>query len=310
MLRLQNRYKFDLVHAHWLIPQGLTAGLVRRWIGAPMLLTAHGADVFASRSRLRKAAARFATSRHDAVTVNSTAMRRQLEQLTGAQADVIPMGVDIKNFGADPAKQSHSDAGPPTILFVGRLAEKKGVEYLVRAMPAIRAHVPGVRLVVVGDGPRRSALEDEVREAGVADAVSFEGAKPNANLPSYYRQADVFVAPSVVASDGDTEALGVVFLEAAACRLPIVATRVGGISDIVKHEETGLLVEQKSPTEIAGAVVRVLGDRLLARHMGQRARQHVEANFSWNVVADRFAEKYEMLLGAGATEDQATLKAA
>lgn len=163
-------------------------------------------------------------------------------------------------------------------------------------MPAIRSSVPGVELVIVGDGPNRQMLEQEVIDAGVQESVRFEGARPNSELPNYYSSADVFVAPSVVAESGDTEALGVVLLEAAGCGLPIVSTRVGGISDVIKHNETGLLVEQKSPAEIATAVTALLRDRSRANSLGTAARRHVTDRFGWDDVAARFAQIYDQLI--------------
>lgn len=295
--RLMKKYRYDLLHVHWLIPQGLSAAVLPAWIDTPKLLTAHGGDVFASTTGIRKGIVKFVSDRHDAVTVNSTAMGKAVHDLTGHESTVIPMGVDLEAFSNLRQQLVGSEGGrTPQILFVGRLAEKKGVEYLIRAMPAIRSSVPGVKLVIVGDGPNRQMLEQEAIDAGVQDSVRFEGARPNSELPSYYSSADVFVAPSVVAESGDTEALGVVFLEAAGCGLPIVSTRVGGISDVIKHNETGLLVEQKSPAELATAVTALLKDRSRANFLGTAARRHVADRFGWDDVAARFAQVYDQLI--------------
>ncbi len=296
--RLMKRHRFDLLHVHWFIPQGLSAAVLPAWIETPKLLTAHGGDVFASTKGVRRGVIRFVADRHDAITVNSSAMGRAVHELTGRESTVIPMGVDLgefRNLNKQNPGSVWSDA--QRILFVGRLAEKKGVEYLIRAMPQVRSQVPDAKLTIVGDGPQRAMLEDEVEALGLRDAVSFEGARPNTELPAYYSAADVFVAPSVVAESGDTEALGVVLLEAAGCGLPIVSTRVGGIPDVIKHNETGLLVEQKSPSELGTAVASLLKDRSRALMLGTAAQRHVTENFGWSDVAARFGELYERLIG-------------
>lgn len=294
--RLTKQVKFDLLHVHWVIPQGLTSAVLPAWITTPKLLTAHGGDVFASKTGLKKNLVKFVADRHNAITVNSTAMGEAVSELTGKASRVIPMGVDLDSFAGSRLEHTVGSAPGRNILFVGRLAEKKGVEYLIRAMPAIREAFPGTKLTIVGDGPRREFLEQEVVAAGLSGSVVFEGARPNSELPAYYNTADLFVAPSVVASDGDTEALGVVLLEAAACSMPIISTRVGGIPDVVRHNETGLLVEQQSPAEIAAAAVELLRDRAKASAFGSAARRHVTENFSWPSVVRRFSETYEELM--------------
>jgi glycosyltransferase involved in cell wall biosynthesis len=293
--RLAKKYRFNLLHVHWVIPQGLSSAVLPASITIPKLLTAHGGDVFASTSGVRKAIVRFVVERHDAITVNSTAMAEAVEDLTGRDSTVIPMGVDLQRFSSAPNRKPFDSASSTQILFVGRLAEKKGVEYLIRAMPQIRSAIPGARLKVVGDGPRREMLEREAVSAGVSESVTFEGARPNSELPDYYNNADLFVAPSVIAESGDTEALGVVLLEAAGCGLPIISTRIGGIGDVVRDGETGLVVQQKSSEELAVAAISLLGDRGKAIRLGDAARRHVMSKFSWDNVASRFAGMYERL---------------
>jgi glycosyltransferase involved in cell wall biosynthesis len=297
--RLTRRYRFDLLHVHWLIPQGLSSAMLPPWIDTPKLLTAHGGDVFASKSAVRKRIARFVANRHDAITVNSTAMRDAVAALTGKPSRVIPMGIDLDRFSENGASARDRADSSNRLLFVGRLVEKKGVEHLIRAMPSIIAAAPGASLTVVGDGPRREALEREALALGVAGSIVFKGALPNSELPSFYNNADLFIAPSVVAESGDTEALGVVLLEAAACGLPIIATRVGGISDVVLHGETGLLVEEKSPGQLANAAIELINDRPRAARLGSAARRHIVESFGWDSVALRFREIYDELIYGG-----------
>jgi glycosyltransferase involved in cell wall biosynthesis len=125
--------------------------------------------------------------------------------------------------------------------------------------------------------------------------VEFAGAVPNDQLPTYYASADIFVAPSVVSTEGDTEGLGVVILEAAASGLPIVASDIGGITDIVQHEQTGLLVEPGDPQAIALAVNRLINDDVLRQTQARSARELVTRRYSWDVVVDRFDALFRSL---------------
>jgi len=291
VLWLVRRHRIDVIHAHWFLPQGLVAGLAKPFLRRPIVMTAHGADVFTTRSPFRRLLLRGAARSADVATVNSIPMHAELERLTGHDSQVIPMGVDTAQFRPN----SDGDVGngervrsTPRLLFVGRLAEKKGVKYLVQALPEVLEASPNATLTIVGDGPERSDLAAQVRRLGLTEHVEFAGSVTNEQLPDWYRAADVFVAPSVVSAEGDTEALGVVLLEAAACGVPLVASNVGGISDIVRDGETGLLVAPESPSELARAILRLIQDERLRGQLSGNALRHVAANFSWESVTARF----------------------
>jgi phosphatidylinositol alpha-1,6-mannosyltransferase len=174
--------------------------------------------------------------------------------------------------------------------------EKKGVRYLIKAMPKILASEPKAVLTVVGDGPEKAALGGLVDELGLTSQVSFVGAVSNEKLHDHYTRSDVFVAPSIRDREGDTEALGVVILEAAASGTPIVATVVGGIPDIVTSYETGLLAEAANSDELAEAILCLAGDQELSKRLASNARRLVEAKFAWGSIVDRFDSLIEEVL--------------
>jgi glycosyltransferase involved in cell wall biosynthesis len=178
------------------------------------------------------------------------------------------------------------------LLFVGRLAEKKGVRYLLDAMPAVLAMHPGSTLVIVGDGPLRGELTRQARDLGLGEAVRFLGARQTNDLPEFYAAADACAGPSIVAAGGDTESFGVVFAEAMACGCPVVASDVGGVGDLVRHEQTGLLVPQRDPGALAQALCRIQEDEGLARRLRRNGRAHVKRRFSEASIA----EQYETIL--------------
>ncbi len=288
--RLARSTRPDVIHAHWFVPQGIVAVLVGRVLNIPVVITAHGADVYGLRGRLLDALRRALASRCEAVTVVSRDMATKLPQVTsrrGERPRVMPMGVDTQRFSAGPERGEDSDQ---TVLFVGRLAKKKGVEHLLRAFPDVLARHPDARLVVVGDGPCRGELEALSSQLGLAERIRFAGAQPPAELPRFYSRSRVFLVPSVVTMSGDTDGLPVVLPEAMAAGCPVVGTSVGGIPDIVVSGRTGLVVEPRSPEALAAAINQLLHPPAEAQRMGSLARRWVRRKFDWRQVAKSYAD--------------------
>lgn len=290
--------KPGLIHAHWILPQGFTAALVGRLLKIPVVVTAHAGDVFPLNSHLFRLLSRFSINSAAAVTVNSSFTKAAVVRIAPSKAAVIiPMGVDLKLFSsssgaaASAVRKRYAIRGK-MLLFVGRLAEKKGVTYLISAMKAVVKAFPDCKLIIVGDGPEKQALQRQSQQLGLSGSVVFAGSVPNSQLPPFYRAADVFILPSIVDSRGDTEGLGVVLLEAVAAGTPVVASNVGGIPDVVVHKRTGLLVEQKSPGQLAAAVISLLKNPQLRGKLSAAAREHISKNFSWDVVAARFYDVF------------------
>jgi glycosyltransferase involved in cell wall biosynthesis len=170
------------------------------------------------------------------------------------------------------------------------LVERKGIKNLVQAMPRILTTMPKVMLVVVGDGPERDRLKEEVRRLGLSGNVIFAGKVAENKLLRLYEISDVFVLPAIVDSDGNTEGLGVVLLEAMSTQKPVVASRVGGIPEVVVHKQTGILVEPGNPDELARAITYLLKNDQTSVKMGRKGRQRAEQIFDWNLIASSFLE--------------------
>jgi glycosyltransferase involved in cell wall biosynthesis len=288
-LRLARATRPDVIHAHWFVPQGIVAVLVGRILRIPVVLTAHGGDVYGLRGRLLDTLRKAVASRCDAVTVVSRDMATALPHVTSRRGDrpkVMPMGVDTHRFSRERARNGDSEQ---SVLFVGRLAKKKGVEYLIRGFPDVLARHPDARLLVVGDGPCRGELETLSRQLRLGDHIRFAGAQPPAALPQFYRSSRVFVLPSVVAASGDTDGLPVVLLEAMAAGCPLVGTSVGGIPDVMVHGRTGLLVEPGAPAALAAAINQVLDSPAEANRMGALAQRWVRRKLDWRQVARGYA---------------------
>jgi phosphatidyl-myo-inositol dimannoside synthase len=192
----------------------------------------------------------------------------------------IPPGVDLPG---DTAPATRADR--PTLLTVARLDDEyKGHDVMLRALPLIRRQVPDIRWVVLGDGTLRPRLERQAAAAGLGGSACFLGGVSDAERDDWYRTAHVFVMPSRLPAQGGGEGFGIVYLEAGARGLPVVAGNVGGALDAVVHGETGVLVDPTDPTAVAGAAVELLGSPERAARMGRDGAAHAK-RFAWPAIA-------------------------
>lgn len=218
-----------------------------------------------------------------------------LARLVGATGPAIVMvrnGVDPAVFhpGIDPReiRARHGLGAAPTIVTVGRVVPRKGQDQLIAALPRVRESVPDARLVVVGEGRRRRRLQRRVRRGGITGVV-FAGRVSWSELPAYYCAGTVFAHPNRTRWAGlEQEGFGVVFLEAQACGIPVVAGRSGGSPEALVDGVTGLLVNGRDADDIVQALIRLLDSEVAAR-MGHAAREWIERSWSWDVIVEEFA---------------------
>jgi len=286
---------YDLVSSHWILPQGLIAGLLPG--GVPNVVTVHGGDVFGLRGRPLTAAKRFALRRAAAVTCNSSVTERAVHEIApNARTTRIPMGVDPSDT-PDPehvaALRGRYRAGDgPLLAFVGRVADEKGITDFVVAVARLAQRLPDVRALIVGDGPDRAAAEQLALDLGIADHTYFVGWVEPARVPSYLAAADVFVAPSRRGADGWIEGQGLSIIEAMMAGVPVVATACGGIVETIDDGDTGLLVPERAPELIAAAVDRLVEDDLLRTSIVEKAQRSARDRFSSNATTHAFDELF------------------
>ncbi len=276
--------KYDMVHAHWLIPQGIVQSFFKK----PYIVTGHGGDVTSLNQGVIKKLKVRCLKRASGVTVVSEHLKNKVKELVPElEPDVISMGVDTKKFGRQYYQPDYFGQGDKrVVLFVGRLAEKKGVTYLIEAMKNIDA-----MLVIVGDGPLRNSLEEQVKAVNDSmDTVKivFWGAKAHAELRDIYASADILVIPSITAANGDQEGVPTVLFEAMASGLPTVASRSGGIVEIIEDGRNGLLVDEKNVDGIVKAVNRLLTDRSFLESI-QTAEMETAKRYDYKVLAKRYS---------------------
>lgn len=296
--RMVRRHRLDAVNAHWLVFQGLTAALVCGMTRTRLVVTAHAADVFAlRRSRLGRLLTRMIFSGAAKVICVSSIYPAILGRLGGHpdKMVVLPMGVDLRRFRPLPAGEREQlrqrlfpeSGGRLNLLAVGRLEEKKGFIYLVRAMQQVAREVQDVELWLIGGGSAEASLRAAVRECGLCERVHFLGPQTSDSIHEYYQASDGLVVPSIVQANGETEGMPVVILEALASGCPVIASRVSGIPDVVKDDVNGLLVEPADVAGLAATITRFARDGSLRARLAACATESVE-QYSWPNVAGAY----------------------
>jgi colanic acid/amylovoran biosynthesis glycosyltransferase len=298
LVRLRAR-KPRLLYAHF-APDGYAAMQLAERLEVPLVTALHGYDVTMSDESLSATRlgreylrGRAALQKKGALFLTCSAFIRNRGLALGFPPErtiVHSIGVDIDRF--QPRAAWPRDK---TVLFVGRLVEKKGCGSLIEAMAAVQRRCPTAELVVIGDGPFRNEYEAQATARGVR--CRFFGSQPAGVVRDWMARAAVFCVPSVVAASGDAEGFGMVFIEAQAMGLPVVSTRSGGIPEAVKHEETGLLVEERDSPALSRAILRLLENPDLWHRYSVAGRRHVVRHFNLAHQTSRLENLFEELLG-------------
>ncbi|RIV38446.1 glycosyltransferase family 4 protein [Micromonospora radicis] len=293
--RLARAYDCDTVWFGAAAPLGLlAAGLRRRAQVRRVVALTHGHEVGWAALPVARGALRRIGRGTDVVTYLGEYTRSRLVRALDGLTELrrLAPGVDTELYHptVDGAAVRHrlGLADRPVVVCVSRLVPRKGQDMLIRALPSIRRRVPDAALLVVGGGPYRATLARLARQAGVEREVVFTGSVPAADLPAHYAAGDVYAMPCRTRNRGlDVEGLGIVYLEASATGLPVVAGDSGGAPDAVRHGETGYVVDGRDLAELADRVSTLLADRDLARRFGAAGRAWVEREWRWETQAHR-----------------------
>lgn len=282
-LRQIRKLNPKLIHAHFGQNAAIALPLVRD-LAVPLIVTFHGYDAtvkdeYACRSSNshRLYLARRELLKHEAqlfIAVSEFIKDKLLDQ--GFPPDKIVVhyiGVDTELFQPNPSVQRQ-----PVVLFVARLVEKKGCEYLIEAMSKVQATMPEVELVVIGDGPLRPSLEQLAGK--MLQRYQFIGVQPSDIIRAWMNQAKVFCVPSITAKSGDSEGFGIVFAEAQAMGLPVVSFATGGIPEAVADCETGFLTTERDSEGLAAYILRLLKDEELWHKFSQNSQKRVRNSFN------------------------------
>ena len=271
-----------------------------RKVGAEKIISlTHGHEVWWAKLWPFNWAIRYIGNNVDHLTYLGDFTRTQISRAlsSGAKSAMVKIapGIDTTHFApqssATELRHSLGLADKKVIVSVGRLVHRKGQDSLISALPEILQHHPDAHILMVGEGPYRAHLEKLVAKLAVESSITFIGRIQYAELPRYISCGDIFAMPSRSRLAGlEVEGLGIVYLEASACGLPVIAGKSGGAPDAVVEGETGITVDGREPSEIARAVTLLLDDPIKAREMGLRGREWIISNWRWEIWARKFAE--------------------
>ncbi len=257
------------LHAHFATAATEVARDAAALAGVPVTVTAHAKDIFQADNALRLRERLEGVSA--VVTISDFNAGHLRRVLPGIPVHHVPPGIEL----GEPVAQMPEGS----VLCVARLVPKKGVDALIEAFALLRDRFPSRRLEIIGDGPLRAELARLAAQRGIADRVAFLGPRPREDVERAFDRCSIFVLPCRIARDGDRDGMPTVLLEAMARSVPVISTRVGGIPELVQHEQTGLLVAPDDPSGLARAIARLLDDPSLAHQLGINGRALVAERF-------------------------------
>ncbi|MEO0130598.1 MAG: glycosyltransferase family 4 protein, partial [candidate division WOR-3 bacterium] len=291
LLRKKN---YDIIHIHWPLPHFFFAYLSRFFASKmPKLISSfYGVEFKFLKSTLIKSLIKFIIKKSDKITAISNYTSNEIRKYYDREIKIIPFSAAVKVL-AEEKEDKKSDK--KTILFVGRLVKRKGVNYLILSFKEVLKEIEA-KLIIVGDGSERRNLENLTKELELTDYIEFKGFVSDRELAYYYKNCDLFVLPAIIDERGDTEGLGVVLLEAMVYKKPVIASEVGGILDIIKDYENGILVPEKEPQRLAEKILEVLRNEKLAQKLGENGYRFVKENFSWERIINDLKALYKETL--------------
>ncbi len=281
----------EIIHAHW-IESGLFGLLLSRLWKRPLVISVHRFNPIGKTGQIIY---KWVLSKADYILFNSTyTQQRCLEFLAPKNYAIIPPGIDLDKF---PSKWgNYAENISPVVFALGSLLPVKGFKYLVDAIPKVLEQHPHCKFIIGGQGPERASLLEQAKKIEVEDHLQLLGRVPTEDVPSLMSKADIFVLPSIPHTSGDTEALGMVLAEAMACGTPCVASRTGGIMDIVDDNVNGFLVSPKESTELADKIIFLLNSKSVRKKLGEAGRKKIEDSFSLDIIVHQIINIYGELL--------------
>lgn len=284
----------DVVHVQWPIPNGLGA-LFLKWIyNIPYVSTVYGEEVYLSmRYHVTYILKFLLIGSSNIITISNATFKASLNiGLSENKLDIIPFGVDTsfyKPLDVDKDEEIFQ------ILSVGYLIERKGFMYLISSIKEVLKEHKNIRLRIVGSGPQEQQIKNHISKLNLENHVEIIGNISDEDLLNMYNSSDLFILPSIIDSQGNTEGLGVVLIEAMACGVPVIGSNIGGITDIIQDGENGLLTSQKDVIGISKSIIKLIEDPDLREKISYNGYKRVQENFTWEVIAKQYDHFYKNL---------------
>lgn len=288
IIQLVRKNKYDIVHIHWPLPH-IVFGVFARIAGQLRLCsTFYGFEIrwFKKRFQCLIKPLTILINKSDIITAISTHTRSELQNIIKKKIEIIPFSAAVPG-----RKTSISDE--TIILFVGRLVERKGLKYLIKAFADIQNEIPH-KLVIIGDGPERPELEYLVDYLGLRSRVYLTGWISADEKLRYYEKCSFLVLPAVYDKQGDIEGLGVVMIEAMSCYKSVIASKAGGITDVINDGVNGILVPPGDVKALAKAIKKLAKDAKLRIRMGKKAKKCIDEKFNWDRIVNSLILLYKM----------------
>ena len=287
--------KIKIIHAHWIIPQGVVAVIYKKFINRKIkiLASVHGTDVNDFKGFFEKRLIKFVLNNIDELTVVSNALKNDIVRLGyNKEIFIFPTNIDTQLFSPDEKDVTLKEQLGITgefILFVGSLIKNKGVHILIEAMPKISVVFPKAKLVVVGTGQLKQELVERSRKLGITNNVIFTGVVSNKQLPSYYATADLFVLPSF------SEGLGNVITEALSCKTLVLASPLEVFKDRIIENKTGFYLKEINPDKISSRIIQIMKNKEAYKEVSENGRNLVVSNFDWAIAEEKYTKLLQSL---------------
>jgi len=287
----------DIIHAHWVIPNGLIASIVSKLRKIPFVISLHGSDIFlARRNFLYRYITKWVFKNASGVTACSPGLKKiALSIETNQNVELIPYGADPNLFKRAHLSSLNLERMEPNsveliITSLGRLVHKKGFDILLEAFSNAIKEIPQLKLIIGGDGTNRNALNKKSVDLGIENDVKFVGNVPWDTVPYFLSKSDIFILPSIVDPRGNVDGLPNVLLEAMSCENAVIASDVGGVSMVIEHYKTGILVKPGDIEQLTNSILILAKDKEFRTRLGIEARKSIIENFNWQNTAKKIED--------------------
>jgi glycosyltransferase involved in cell wall biosynthesis len=281
----------DIIHVQWPIPNGLGALFLKYIYKIPYINTIYGEEIYLSkRYHTMSIIKLLVNSSSKTIMISSGTLKASInEGLKKEKFEIIPFGVDTEFFRSIKLEKNKKIF---QILSVGYLIERKGFEYLIKAVKEVLKTHSEVKLKIVGSGPLDNQYKKLIKELKLESNIQILNNVSDDELLKLYNSSDLFVLPSIVDSQGNMEGLGVVLLEAMACKVPVIGTDIGGIPDIIQDNKSGLLVPQKDILRLSSAINSMIENKSLRKRIAIKGYCSIQNKFNWKKIADCYLKIY------------------
>ena len=297
LMQVTHHEKTELIHVHWVLPNGPAATIAARLRRIPFVISLHGSDIYIARKKRHFGlVARWVFSNSSAVTACSHELRSAAIDLGAPQStQLIAWGADPKIF--TPKEKSMAIANPNiTVVSLGRLVPKKGFDQLLLAWKDVILRYPRAHLIIGGEGPQKATLETQAKYLGIANSVLLPGRIPWDKVPDFLAAADIFVLPSQRDMHGNIDGLPTVLLEAMSCGVPVIASHIGGVPLVISDFQNGILFSPDNNSSLGDAIEALINNPKERERLGRAARQSIINEFNWEYVANKFIGVFKQAL--------------